>query len=228
MAAVVASALGIELRQDLFQRVEPGRMWEGVIFERVPEMGYQRSLLVICKVERHNRGIWGGDGPMANQTSAEFRPWYLTVTGWFSVVSLIVALGAAAFTGLQWHDAHNQLLLSMKPSVDFDTEDDPDTPPVGIEIRNAGPGPAVVKSLTYYVDREVSQRLENFKFQPDDTLAVNENEWLVKHSKYHGKEDKHEVDKFADFIDQQVGVEVVYCSIAGECWKKCSTIDRCH
>jgi hypothetical protein len=179
---------------------------------------------------------------MTNQTGAEFRPWYRTATGWLSVASLIVALGAAAFTGLQWHDAHNQLLLSMKPSVNFDTEDDPDAPPVGIEIRNAGPGPAVIKSLTYYVDRKSVKdwteaedygklnpvQIKTFEFALDDTLTVNENEWLVKHSKYHGKEDKPEVDKFTDFIDQQVGVEVVYCSLAGECWKKCSTKDRCH
>jgi hypothetical protein len=205
-------------------------------------MAHQRKLLVVGKVERHNRGIWGGDGPMTNQTGAEFRPWYRTATGWLSVASLIVALGAAAFTGLQWHDAHNQLLLSMKPSVNFDTEDDPDAPPVGIEIRNAGPGPAVIKSLTYYVDRKSVKdwteaedygklnpvQIKTFEFALDDTLTVNENEWLVKHSKYHGKEDKPEVDKFTDFIDQQVGVEVVYCSLAGECWKKCSTKDRCH
>jgi hypothetical protein len=150
----------------------------------------------------------GDDRLMAN--GAEFRPWYRTATGWFSVVSLIVALGAAAFTALQWQDAHNQLLLSMKPAVEFDTEDDADAPPVGVEITNAGPGPAVIKSVTYFVDRKSvkdwpeaadyakldAAQIQIFRFEPDDTLAVNENEWLVKHSKYHGKEDKKEIEVY--------------------------------
>ena len=44
---------GVELREDCFERVEPWRIREGGIFERVPQMGYERSLLVIGKVERH-------------------------------------------------------------------------------------------------------------------------------------------------------------------------------
>jgi len=177
---------------------------------------------------------------MSDGTKA--RPWYRTVSGWLSVASLIVAICAAAFTGLQWQDAHNQLLLSMKPSVDFDTEDDADAPPVGVEITNAGPGPAVIKSLTYYVDRKSvkdwpeaagygrldANEVKTFGFEPGDTLAVNEREWLVKHSKYHGIEDKKDEDTFVNFIDHKVGIELVFCSIEGECWDKCSAKDRCR
>jgi hypothetical protein len=51
-----------------------------------------------------------------------------------TVASILIALAAAGFTGLQWREAHNQTLLQLKPHVDFDTQDDPDAPPVGIAI----------------------------------------------------------------------------------------------
>jgi hypothetical protein len=91
------------------------------------------------------------------------------------------------FTGLQWWEAHTQLLLAVKPSVDFYTANDPDSPPVGIAISNAGPGPAIVKSVTFYVDRKsvrdaeeagityanLSQaELDYYELEPEDTLAV--------------------------------------------------------
>jgi hypothetical protein len=38
-------------------------MRKGVIFERVPEMGYQRKLLVIGKVEHHDPVNMGCDRP---------------------------------------------------------------------------------------------------------------------------------------------------------------------
>jgi hypothetical protein len=53
----------LQLRQDRFQRIEPRRKWEGVIFERAPEMGGECSLLVIGKVERHNAVNMGCDRP---------------------------------------------------------------------------------------------------------------------------------------------------------------------
>jgi len=47
-------------------------------------------------------------------------------------VPILIPLAAAAFTGLQWYETHALLVLSMKPAVDFDTEVDPDDPPVGV------------------------------------------------------------------------------------------------
>jgi hypothetical protein len=74
--------------------------------------------------------------------------------GIVAVISLIVAFTSAGFAGLQWYQAREALVLSMKPHVDFDTEDDPDTPPVGIGVRDAGPGPALIKSVVFYVDHK--------------------------------------------------------------------------
>jgi hypothetical protein len=42
----------------------------------------------------------------------------------------------------------------MKPSVNFTNEDDIDEGAVGISIDNAGPGPAKIKSVTYFIDKK--------------------------------------------------------------------------
>ena len=42
--------------------------------------------------------------------------WTNTVT----VASLLIAFAAAGFTWLQWRETHNNLLLTLKPHVDFD------------------------------------------------------------------------------------------------------------
>jgi hypothetical protein len=60
-----------------------------------------------------------------------------------TVLSLLIALAAAGFTGMQWYETRNALLLSTKPHVDFDIEDDPDEPPVGIAVTNAGSSPVI-------------------------------------------------------------------------------------
>jgi hypothetical protein len=162
-----------------------------------------------------------------------------------TVASILIALTAAGFTGLQWREAHDQMLLSLKPHVDFDTEDDPGAPEVGITIFNARPGPAVVKSLAYFVDgkpvKDVDEvaakahinrdQIEDNGFDPGDTLAVNEKVWLLKYRKLRGgKGNPKDVEHFADFIDQRLGIEVMFCSVTDEdtCWPKCSTKSLCR
>jgi hypothetical protein len=54
----------LQLRQNGFQRVEPWRIREGIMFERVPEMGHQRKLLVIGHVENHDRLDIAAASPM--------------------------------------------------------------------------------------------------------------------------------------------------------------------
>jgi hypothetical protein len=168
-------------------------------------------------------------------------PWHRTAAFWISCAWLVVAVAAAAFTGLQWRDAHYALFV--KPHVDFDTEYDPAVMPMGLAIINEGPGPAVVKSLTYYVDRKPVKDYEEalqygkinddivdyFELEPDDTLAVGEKDWLLKYIKPHGKKIKQkDVEDFADFLDQHVAVHVEFCSVMGVCSERCSTKGRCE
>ena len=162
-----------------------------------------------------------------------------------TVLSLLIALAAAGFTGMLWYETREALLLSTKPHVDFSVESDPDELPVGIAIRNAGPGPATIKSVTFYVDRKSVQDAEEagttygkfgegelgfYELEPGDTLAVGEKVWLIDYRKPRGgKLNQKNLEKFADFIDQNLAILVTFCSIIREdiCWAKCSTKDRC-
>lgn len=162
---------------------------------------------------------------------------------WHTWLPIVISLGAVAFTGLQRWEAHTQLFLSVKPSVDFYTGNDPDSPPIGIAISNSGPGPATIKSVTFYVDRKSVRdaeeagntygglslpELDYYELEPDDTLAVGEKEWLIQYRKPRaGKVNQKNIEKFSDFIDQHLGVEATFCSIMGNCWTKCSTKGRC-
>ena len=156
------------------------------------------------------------------------------------IVPILISLAAALFTGLQWRETHNQMALSMKPAVDFDTEADLDDPPVVIAIVNAGPGPAVIKSISFYVDRkqvknadEAAQygkldadQLSTFEFDEGDTLAVGEKEWLFRYRKT-SKPDQKESERYADFVGEHLAIEAEFCSVLGDCWVKCSTRGRC-
>ena len=162
-----------------------------------------------------------------------------------SVLALLIALGAATFAAMQWRDAHNQILFAAKPHVDFETQSDPDEPPVGIAVINEGPGPAIIKSVTFYVDRKSvrdadeagrdyaklsESELGLLDLEPGDTLPVVDKFWLIKYRKPRGgKIVQKNIENFADFIDQHLAVEIVFCSASQEdlCWPKCSTKDRC-
>ena len=49
-----------------------------------------------------------------------------------SVIAIVISLLAVAFTGLQWWESRSQRLLAMTPTIDFESADDVDDPPVGI------------------------------------------------------------------------------------------------
>ncbi len=165
----------------------------------------------------------------------------VAVSDALSAAAVLISLFALLFTALQWRESHNQLLLSMKPSVDFDTETDTDEFPVGVSIGNAGPGPAIIKSITYYVDKKAigdRDKLENFTdfpnmssfdFDEGDTLAVGEHQWLLScKNKPHGKKEEKELNDFADFVEHHLALEVKFCpALPGECSTKCSTKGWC-
>ena len=116
-------------------------------------------------------------------------------------VAILISLAAAVFSGLQWLAMRDQVFVTTKPHVDFDIEDDSDEPMVGIAIRNAGPGPAGIKAITFYVDRKPvadademgrtyaklpAAELDYQIMEPGDTLAVGEKIWLISYRKPRG------------------------------------------
>jgi hypothetical protein len=159
-----------------------------------------------------------------------------------SVLAIAISLVALCFSALQWHEAHSELLLSMKPSVNFTNEDDIDEGAVGISIDNAGPGPAKIKSVTYFIDKKPVGDVEKatdftnvddvhfLELDEGDTLGVGAKDWLLKYSKKpHGKKDQQQLDDFLDVLDHHLAVQVEFCPVLnGECGKKCSTKGWCE
>jgi hypothetical protein len=129
----------------------------------------------------------------------------------------------------------------MKPSVGIELETDTDDFPVGAQIDNAGPGPAVIRSVTYYVDRKMIgdvvklvdfsnlDEVPTFDFDDGDTLAVGEHHWLLSiRSKPHGKDEEKSFDEFIDLIDHHLAIEVKFCPVLpGDCYTKCSPKGWC-
>jgi len=165
----------------------------------------------------------------------------MSISNGLSGFAIVISLVAACFTGLQWREAHRQLVSSMRPSINFMSEDDPDELPNGIGVENAGPGPAIIKSVTYFVDKkpvgDVNKAVDfaNLEdvhvldLEDGETLAVGKTEWLMKYTKKpRGKQDQAAQDKFLDLIDHHLAVEVRFCPVlSDDCGKKCSTKDWC-
>jgi hypothetical protein len=70
--------------------------------------------------------------------------------------------------------------------------------PVRIAARNAGPGPAVIKSAVFYADRKAikdgreagikyggptEDGLDYVELEQDDALAVGQTVWLIQYQK---------------------------------------------
>lgn len=158
-----------------------------------------------------------------------------------SLLSIVFSFSTAIFVGFQAWYANNQLLFTTKPLINFDVEEDPKEPPLGIVIANDGMGPAIIKSLTYYVDKKQIGNWEDvekyskidenkiiyYDLEEDYSMAANSKFWLIKYKKG-GKENSDEIDRFVDFLDQHIAVKTTYCSAHNDCWTKCSTKNHCN
>jgi hypothetical protein len=163
--------------------------------------------------------------------------------------ALVISALTAGFTGLQWHEMREAAVVALKPNIDFDINDDPDEPPVGIQLVNAGPGPARIKSVEFFVDRKMVKdaseaginyaglseaELDYKDLDQTSTVAVGERIWLIKYRKPKPNDKAANLknqEKLADFIDQHLAIRVVFCSTVREtdCWPKCSdNDDRCR
>jgi len=149
-----------------------------------------------------------------------------------------LSLVAVSLSGLQWIDTHQQKSLSTRPLVDFVLENDPDDAAwIGLAIKNNGPAPAILNSITFYVDHKLVESIDGAakmgKLNPEmirseghkegDSLGVGITEWLFARS----TKSHDDLDKFVNFINNRLAAHVTYCSINGECWEKCSSKGRC-
>ncbi len=163
-----------------------------------------------------------------------------TSTG-LSVVATVLSLIAVIFTGFQLRVSNNQLLLSMKPSINITTVTE--DIPAGISVEDAGPGPAKIKSVTYFVNglpvKDASEAVEvanvpdldvdTLELDEGDTLGVGQTEWLIEcRKKPRSKKEQEQLDSFYDFLSHHVAIEVAFCPVLGsDCAKKCSVKKWC-
>jgi hypothetical protein len=62
------------------------------------------------------------------------------------------------------------------------------------------------------------------EFDDDDSLAVGQREWLLRYR----TKDKKEAERFVDFLDDRLGVDVEYCTVDDtNCRHRCSTKSHC-
>jgi hypothetical protein len=131
----------------------------------------------------------------------------------------------------------------FKPSINFFTDVEPEDVPTGIEVSNAGPGPAVVKAITFYVDKksfgadvdkaleylnlDSADNVETMTLDKGDTIGVGEHQWLiVDKTMPDGKAQEADYKRFTEAVDKRIAVKVEYCSTNGnQCSVKCSQDD---
>jgi hypothetical protein len=165
--------------------------------------------------------------------------------GWWDVMksgilnwgALTVALAAAAFSALQWHEARVQTMLSSTASIGFDIDTDPTERRLGVEIRNSGPGVATVRSIEYFVDSkqitDINDALQKAQLIPEHELGVDLESgdpigtgdlvWVLDYR----PRDTDERERAIDFIESHFAVKLIYCSLNGECRAECSEQGRC-
>lgn len=139
----------------------------------------------------------------------------------------------------QYSVAKARFESAFKPLINFDVQYDPYTQPFGIAAVNRGKGPALIKSVTYWfghtpysdpIDAVAAAKLNYDHFDyydTDDALGAGESKWLlIMPRRYAGAKPGEAVD-FAAFITADLAIEIEFCSLAGECRKKCSGPSLC-
>lgn len=156
---------------------------------------------------------------------------------WVSLVSLLFSGAALYVAASQAYYTRKHDSLMVRPLLDFAYQPDDIDPTVGISVENVGLGPARISTVKYFVDRvpmkdwdEVIDRgklksdlIATWELDKSDTLKVGEAVWLISRD----TRNKAELKKFADFVNDHVAVQIVYCSLDNECRTECSWEGRC-
>jgi hypothetical protein len=158
---------------------------------------------------------------------------------WMALTLVLVSGDALAFP--TW-DGHARITkYFQQPSLVFDTEDDPDEYPMGLMVENEGTGPAIIKTVTYYVHKEEiadgnaesvinaakldAKQTKFHELKRGDAFRVGEQLWLFWRSE-NDKADAEEAAKFANFIDDDLEVKIQYQSLSGDTFTQCRTPDN--
>ena len=152
-----------------------------------------------------------------------------------------LSITALIISGFQSIENYKLAIMQETPRIDFTTDTEVDDPLVGVTIINNGPALAQIKQITYFIDKHPvgdadkltdSQNLVDvtpLEFDTDDTLGVNDREWLLSEStKTKGKDEADSLDHFVDVLTNHLAVQAEVCSIfTGKCVKRCSSPGKC-
>ena len=174
------------------------------------------------------------------------RDWL--VMNWLALLALLVALASAVFAYSAYTHVRGGPAAAVNaaegpgelPNVTFLTGEDRNAGQAGIEIKNGGPGAAVVKSVDYFIDgrrmadeeavidaapRGAQNALQYTHLSTGARIAANGGTWLL----FLPKRDtgSREYERLANFLSDSVAVDVKYCSEQNACADACSKNGAC-
>jgi hypothetical protein len=172
---------------------------------------------------------------------------------WLSLLALVVALTSLLFAYGAYRHANGTgmpaaVTAAMNvventgpvPKVTFLTGEDRESGQAGIEIKNGGPGAAVIKSVNYFIDgrsmegeeavidiapRGARNALQYTHLEPGARVGANDNRWLLFMEKRGTR--PREYERLANFLTDSVAVAVNYCSEKNACAEACSKNGAC-
>ena len=156
-----------------------------------------------------------------------------------SIIAIAIAAWAAVIAKSQLSESRYQRELAFHSTIGFEINTDLTQRRLGISIQNVGPGVAILRSITYYVDRRpvnddefeaalTAAHLDPSRevgdlFDPDEPLAVGQTIWLID---YRGRS-KDEKVRATDFIANHLSVGIYHCSLDQQCKTECSAPGGC-
>lgn len=151
-----------------------------------------------------------------------------------SIIAVSISIFSFCLAGYDTYLNRDRDHLSVRPLLHFTYESAEDQEAVGLSVRNAGLGPAIIDSVNAYVDREpvkdwsdvvsgLSLPVKVMTFFQGDVLQVGATELLIGQSTSR----KEHLTSNADFIRKHVTFSVTYHSLTGDKFTQCSSPGRC-
>jgi hypothetical protein len=153
-----------------------------------------------------------------------------TIIGIMASLIAIFALGVSIWQG---HEQRQHNRLSVKPALVFSIDTADDGTVIGINLKNAGTGPAIIKQFIISVDNKPVQsspgkvwesatkilnltdpkfNFIHYSFDPNDVVAINENIaiWSMEYENYQKLGDKEAWKQAVSRIKINVNYKSIY------------------
>lgn len=175
------------------------------------------------------------------------RDWL--IVNWLSLLALLIALTSllfayGAYTHVRGPGSPTPAAVAENagalPRLVFLTGEDRSAEQAGIALRNGGPGPAIIKSVDYFIDgrqmadeeavidaapRGARNALQYTHLNPGARVGANADTWLLFLPKRDTR--PRDYERLANFVSDSVTVGVRYCSEQNACADACSKAGAC-